>query len=66
MVRKCISQATGEAVAAKVIRKRRKGKSCRDEILKEVVMLELAMAHPRLVSLKEVFETPQELILVTE
>nr|KAG5700659.1 hypothetical protein BaRGS_015489 [Batillaria attramentaria] len=58
--------ATGEVVAAKVIRKRRKGKSCREEILREVVMLEYAMAHPRLVSLREVYETPSELILVTE
>lgn len=66
VVRKCINNATGEVVAAKVIRKRRKGKSCREEILREVVMLELAMAHPRLVSLREVFETQSELILVTE
>ncbi|CAL1546399.1 unnamed protein product [Lymnaea stagnalis] len=66
VVRRCINNATGEVVAAKVIRKRRKGKSCREEILREVVMLELAMAHPRLVSLREVFETQSELILVTE
>ncbi|GFO31565.1 serine/threonine-protein kinase 17a [Plakobranchus ocellatus] len=66
VVRKCVCLETGEVVAAKVIRKRRKGKSCREEILREVVMLELAMAHPRLVSLREVFETQSELILVTE
>ncbi|XP_059139663.1 serine/threonine-protein kinase 17A-like [Physella acuta] len=66
VVRRCVKIDTGEIVAAKVIRKRRKGKSCRDEILREVVMLELAMAHPRLVSLREVFETQTELILVTE
>ena len=61
-----MNKVSGEVVAAKVIRKRRKGKSCREEILREVVMLELAMAHPRLVSLREVFETQSELILVTE
>ena len=66
MVRKCVDINTGETYAAKVIRKRRRGKSCREEILREVVMLEYAMAHPRLVSLREVFETPSELILVTE
>ncbi|KAK7109382.1 serine/threonine-protein kinase 17B-like [Littorina saxatilis] len=66
VVRKCKDLMTGETVAAKVIRKRRKGKSCREEILREVVMLEYAMAHPRLVKLREVFETPSELILVTE
>ncbi|KAI8792668.1 serine/threonine-protein kinase 17A isoform X2 [Biomphalaria glabrata] len=66
VVKRCINLETGEVVAAKFIRKRRKGKSCREEILREVVMLELAMAHPRLVSLREVFETQSELILVTE
>lgn len=66
VVRKCVHIETGEVVAAKVIRKRRKGKSCREEILREVVMLEYAMAHPRLVSLREVYETQSELILVTE
>lgn len=66
VVRRCLDIQTGEEVAAKIIRKRRKGKSCREEILREVVMLELAMAHPRLVSLREVFETQSELILVTE
>ena len=65
-MRKCVCLETGDVVAAKVIRKRRKGKSCREEILREVVMLELAMEHPRLVSLREVFETQSELILVTE
>lgn len=53
-------------MAAKFIRKRRKGKSCREEILREVVMLELGLEHPRLVDLKEVFETPNELVLITE
>lgn len=66
VVRKCVNTLTGETVAAKVIRKRRKGKSCREEILREVVMLENAMVHPRLVRLREVFETSSELILVTE
>lgn len=66
VVKKCIHNETGEEVAAKFIRKRRKGKSCREEILREVVMLELGLEHPRLVDLKEVFETPNELVLITE
>ena len=66
VVRRCINNETGEEVAAKFIRKRRKGKSCRDEILREVVMLEMALEHPRLVDLKEVYESQSELILVTE
>lgn len=66
VVRKGINNETGEEVAAKYIRKRRKGKTCREEILREVVMLELGLEHPRLVDLKEVFETQNELILITE
>ena len=53
-------------MAAKLIKKRRRGKTCRDEILREVVMLEMALDHPRLVNLKEVYETQSELILITE
>jgi hypothetical protein len=34
--------------------------------MREVVMLELGLEHPRLVDLKEVFETQNELILITE
>ncbi|KAK3102885.1 hypothetical protein FSP39_014678 [Pinctada imbricata] len=66
VVKKCVNKESGEEVAAKFIRKRRKGKTCRDEILREVVMLEMALEHPRLVDLKEVYESQSELILVTE
>ncbi|XP_052799636.1 probable serine/threonine-protein kinase fhkE [Mya arenaria] len=66
VVKQCTNKGTGEVLAAKFIKKRRRGKSCREEILREVVMLEMALDHPRLVNLKEVYETPQELILITE
>ena len=66
MVKKCTNHETKEVVAAKFIKKRRRGKTCRDEILREVVMLEMALDHPRLVNLKEVYETQSELILITE
>ncbi|KAL4222618.1 positive regulation of fibroblast apoptotic process [Mactra antiquata] len=66
VVRKCTHKQTNEIVAAKFIKKRRRGKSCREEILREVVMLEMALDHPRLVNLKEVYETQHELILITE
>ena len=66
MVRKCVNKETTEVLAAKFIKKRRRGKSCREEILREVVMLEMALDHPRLVNLKEVYETQQELVLITE
>lgn len=66
VVKRCVNKENNDVVAAKCIRKRRRGKSCREEILREVVMLEMALEHPRLVDLKEVFETPSELILITE
>lgn len=66
VVKKLIHKETKEEYAAKYIKKRRRGKTCREEILREVVMLEKALSHPRLVQLKEVFETTTELILVTE
>lgn len=66
VVKRCVNKENGHVVAAKCIRKRRRGKSCREEILREVVMLEMALEHPRLVDLKEVFETQSELILITE
>ena len=66
VVKKCTNLETKEVVAAKFIKKRRRGKTCRDEILREVVMLEMALDHPRLVNLKEVYETQSELILITE
>jgi serine/threonine kinase 17 len=66
VVRKLLHKETKETFAAKYIKKRRRGKTCREEILREVVMLENAISHPRLVQLKEVFETPTELILITE
>ena len=61
-----MNKETTEVLAAKFIKKRRRGKSCREEILREVVMLEMALDHPRLVNLKEVYETQQELVLITE
>lgn len=66
MVKKLKCKTSGQEYAAKFIRKRRKGKDCRHEILHEIVMLEMALAHPRLVDLKEVYETSHELVLITE
>lgn len=66
VVKKLKCKTSGQEYAAKFIRKRRKGKDCRHEILHEIVMLEMALAHPRLVDLKEVYETSHELVLITE
>lgn len=66
VVKKCVNYLTGEEVAAKFIKKRRRGKNCRDQILREIVMLELSHPHPRVVDIIEVFESTTELVLITE
>ncbi len=66
VVKLCKHKKNGNNYAAKFLRKRRKGKDCRHEVLHEIAMLEVAMLHPRLVDLVEVYETSHELILVTE
>lgn len=66
VVKKCVNFQTGEEVAAKFIKKRRRGKNCREQIHREIVMLELSHPHPRVVDIIEVFESATELILITE
>ena len=66
MVRKCVQKETGKHFAAKFIRKRKMGRDCRDDILKEINILEISKDHPRLIELFEVFETHGEVILVLE
>ncbi|KAL6476747.1 hypothetical protein MHYP_G00152460 [Metynnis hypsauchen] len=66
VVKKCVEKATGKEYAAKFLRTRRKGQSCRDDILNEVAVLESAKANPYVVGLHEVYETRTELILVLE
>ncbi|GAB1599178.1 serine/threonine-protein kinase 17A-like [Argonauta hians] len=66
VVKKCVNLETNEEVAAKFIRKRRRGKNCREQILREIVMLELSRPHHRVVDLIEVFESQTEMILITE
>lgn len=52
--------------AAKYLKKRRKGKDCKKEVLHEVHMLELAITHPHIITLFEVYETNLDLIIVTD
>ena len=65
-VKKCVCKDTGRAFAAKFQRKRRKAKDARHELLHEVKMLALCKLHPRFVSIREVFETRNEMIIVTD
>ncbi|XP_068160038.1 serine/threonine-protein kinase 17A [Antennarius striatus] len=66
VVRKCVEKRTGHEYAAKFMRKRRKGKDCRMEIIHEISVLELAAASPRVVNLHQVYEMASEMVLVLE
>lgn len=66
VVKKCIYNEIGEEVVVKFIRKRRKGKLCREEILREVVMFEFGFEYSRLVDFKEVFEIFNEFVFIIE
>lgn len=65
VVKQCTHKLSGTVYAAKFIKKRRKGKDCRNDVLHEVHMLELSLAHPHIISLVEVFETVHDLVIVT-
>ncbi|CAH1788440.1 unnamed protein product [Owenia fusiformis] len=66
VVKLCSHRDTGYKFAAKFLKKRRRGKDCREVILQEIVMLEMALVHPRLIDLVEVYETRHEIVLITE
>ncbi|XP_022096854.1 serine/threonine-protein kinase 17B-like [Acanthaster planci] len=66
VVRKCTCVSSSRDFAAKFVRKRKMGRSCREDILKEIRILEMSTDHPRMIRLHEVFETASEVILVLE
>ncbi|KAJ8344743.1 hypothetical protein SKAU_G00289360 [Synaphobranchus kaupii] len=66
VVKKCIEKVTGKEHAAKFLRTRRKGENCRMDIINEIAVLESAKANPFVISLHEVYETTNEIILVLE
>lgn len=59
-------KASGEQFAAKFLRKRRGGKACRDDIIVEVDIMRQSMGHHRIIKLREVFESPREMIIIIE
>jgi len=65
-VRKCCHKCTGHEYAAKFIRKRRRAMDIRHEILHEMAILDLSSNCQNIVHLREVYETPTELVLVLE
>lgn len=55
--------------AAKVLKKRRRGKSCREEILVEIDIMRQAneaREHARIIKLHEVFESSSEFHIILE
>ncbi|XP_051909625.1 serine/threonine-protein kinase 17A [Hippocampus zosterae] len=66
VVRKCVKKCTGQEYAAKFMKKRRKGRDCRMEIIHEIAVLELATDSQRVVSLHQVYEMASEMVLVLE
>ena len=66
IVKRCKEKRTGNQFAAKVLRKRRRGKSCREEILVEIDVMRQAMDHDRIIKLYQVFETENEFYIIIE
>ncbi|XP_056391742.1 serine/threonine-protein kinase 17B isoform X2 [Hyla sarda] len=66
VVRRCTERTTGREFAAKFLKKRRRGKDCRAEIIHEIAVLEIAKINPHIVDLHEVYETSHEIILILE
>jgi len=65
-VKRCISKVSRQCFAAKCIKKRRRLVDIRHEILLEIEALKLSFYTDRIVKLYEVYETPNEMILVLE
>ncbi|KAG9462795.1 hypothetical protein GDO78_023124, partial [Eleutherodactylus coqui] len=66
VVRRCTEKATGREFAAKFLKKRRRGKDCRAEIIHEIAVLEMAKPNPHIVDLHDVYETTNEIIVILE
>ncbi|XP_076221888.1 uncharacterized protein LOC116426899 isoform X2 [Nomia melanderi] len=65
-VRRCRERSSGRQWAAKFLRKRRRAQELKAEALHEVAVLDAAANCSRLVSLHQVFETNNEMVLVLE
>ncbi len=66
IVKRCTEKCSGKSFACKVLKKRRRGKSCRDEILVEIDIMRQAMDHGQIVKLHEVFESSHEIFIIIE
>ena len=66
IVKRCTEKATGAQYAAKILKKRRRGKSVREDILMEIDIMRQGMDHNRIIKLYEVFETKNEFYIIIE
>nr|XP_020462197.1 serine/threonine-protein kinase 17B [Monopterus albus] len=66
VVKRCVEKATGKVFAAKFLRKRRRGRDCRAEVIHEMAVLEMARNNSRVVNLHAAHETDHDIVLVLE
>ncbi|XP_017294111.1 serine/threonine-protein kinase 17B [Kryptolebias marmoratus] len=66
VVKRCVEKTTGKVFAAKFLRKRRRGRDCRAEVLHEMAVLEAARNSPRVVNLHAAHETDHDVVLILE
>ncbi|MEQ2171779.1 Serine/threonine-protein kinase 17B [Goodea atripinnis] len=66
VVKRCVEKTTGKVFAAKFLRKRRRGRDCRAEVIHEMAVLEMARNNPRVVNLYGAHETDHDVVLVLE
>ncbi|KAM3862033.1 serine/threonine-protein kinase 17B [Diretmus argenteus] len=66
VVKRCVEKATGKVFAAKFLRKRRRGRDCRAEVVHEMAVLEMARNNPRVVNLQAAYETDHDIVLMLE
>ena len=57
---------SGKQYAAKVVKKRRRGKTVKPEVVHEIVVLESCAHSPYIVNLYEVFEDDHDFTLILE
>jgi len=66
VVRRCVEKATGKVFAAKFLRKRRRGRDCRADVIHEMAVLESARNNARVVNLHTAHETDRDIVLLLE
>ncbi|KAG8000801.1 Serine/threonine-protein kinase 17B [Nibea albiflora] len=66
VVKHCVEKATGKVFAAKFLRKRRRGRDCRADIIHEMAVLEMTRNNARVVNLHAAHETDHDIVLVLE